>query len=74
MDFTPDSEIQISLFENSNPKHSPLMQIVDRINQSFDQQKIKLVSQNRKRIWKMKQEKLLTMTKNRLKKKYFDAS
>jgi DNA polymerase V len=32
MDFTPDSEIQLNLFENSNPKHFPLMQVVDRIN------------------------------------------
>ena len=58
MDFTPDSEIQLSLFENSNPKHSPLMQVVDRINKSFGQQKIKLASQDQKRVWKMKQEKL----------------
>jgi DNA polymerase V len=29
MDFTSDSEIQLSLFENSNPKHSPLMRVVD---------------------------------------------
>ncbi len=58
MDFIPDSEIQLSLFENSDPKHSPLMQVVDRINQSFGQQKIKLASQDQKRIWKMKQEKL----------------
>ena len=58
MDFTPDSEIQLSLFENSNPKHSQLMRVVDRINQSFGQQKIKLASQDQKRIWKMKQEKL----------------
>lgn len=58
MDFNPDSEIQLSLFENSNPKHSPLMQVVDRINQSFGQQKIKLATQDQKRVWKMKQEKL----------------
>ena len=58
MDFTTDSEIQLSLFENTNPKHSPLMQVVDRINQSFGQQKIKLASQDQKRVWKMKQEKL----------------
>jgi DNA polymerase V len=58
MDFTPDSEIQLNLFENSNPKHSPLMQVVDRINQSFGQQKIKLAAQDLKRVWKMKQEKL----------------
>jgi DNA polymerase V len=58
MDFTPDCKIQLPLFENSNPKHSPLMQVVDRINQSFGQQKIKLASQDQKRVWKMKQEKL----------------
>jgi DNA polymerase V len=58
MDFTPDSEIQLNFFENSNPKHSPLMQVVDRINQSFGQQKIKLAAQDLKRVWKMKQEKL----------------
>jgi DNA polymerase V len=34
------------------------MKVVDRINQSFGQQKIKLASQDQKRIWKMKQEKL----------------
>ena len=58
MDFTPNDQIQLSLFENSNPKHIPLMKVVDRINQSFGQQKIKLASQDQKRIWKMKQEKL----------------
>ena len=58
MDFTPNDQIQLSLFENSNPKHVPLMKVVDRINQSFGQQKIKLASQDQKRIWKMKQEKL----------------
>jgi hypothetical protein len=39
MDFMPDTEIQINLFEDSNPKHSPWIQVVDRINQSFEQQK-----------------------------------
>ena len=34
------------------------MQMVDRINQSLGQQKIKLASQDQKRVWKMKQEKL----------------
>jgi DNA polymerase V len=34
------------------------MQVVDRINQSFGHQKIKLASQDQKRICKMKQEKL----------------
>ena len=58
MDFTPDNQIQLSLFENSHPKHAPLMKVIDKINQSFGQQKIKLAAQDQKRVWKMKQEKL----------------
>ena len=34
------------------------MQVVDKINQSFGQQKNKLAGQDLKRVWKMKQEKL----------------
>ena len=34
------------------------MQVVDRNNKSFGQQKIKLAAQDLKRVWKMKQEKL----------------
>jgi DNA polymerase V len=58
MDFKPQDEIQLNLFDNSNPKHLPLMKVMDRINASFGQQKIKLASQDQKRVWKMKQEKL----------------
>jgi len=58
MDFTPEDQKQIAIFENSNPKHIPLMQAVDRINDSFGQQKIKLASQDLHKVWKMKQEKL----------------
>lgn len=58
MGFKPESEIQLSLFENSNPKHRFLMKVIDRINTSFGQQKIKLASQDQKRMWKMKQERL----------------
>ncbi len=58
MDFKPEDEIQLNLFENSNPKHRQLMTVIDRINSSFGQQKIKLASQDQKRVWKMKQERL----------------
>jgi DNA polymerase V len=34
------------------------MNAIDKINESFGQQKIKLASQDIKRVWKMKQEKL----------------
>lgn len=58
MDFTPNCDVHLSLFENSNPKHNRLMKVIDLINQSFGQQKIKLASQDQKRVWKMKQERL----------------
>ena len=57
-DFVPENEIQTQLFDNRNEKHIPLMKVIDRINAQFGQQKIRLASQDPKRIWKMKQEKL----------------
>jgi DNA polymerase V len=50
MDFTPDSEIQLNFFENSIPKHSPLMEVIDKINKSFGKQKIKFAGQDLKRV------------------------
>ena len=58
MDFTPESVTQTSLFSNSNPKHSPVMKVMDIINHSIGCTKIKLASQDIKRTWKMRQEKL----------------
>ncbi len=57
-DFVPENEIQTQLFDNRNEKHVPLMKAIDKINAQFGQQKIRLGSQDPKRIWKMKQEKL----------------
>jgi len=58
MDFSPQDQTQLRLFENSNVRHVPLMQAVDRINALFGQQKVRLAAQDQKRVWKMKQEKL----------------
>ncbi|MCX6321007.1 MAG: Y-family DNA polymerase [Bacteroidia bacterium] len=58
MDFSPENQKQLKIFENSNVKHVPLMQAIDKINASFGQQKIKLASQDLRKVWKMKQEKL----------------
>jgi DNA polymerase V len=58
MDFKPENEVQFNLFENSNPKHIKLMKAIDTINLCYGQQKIKLASQDQKRVWKMKQERL----------------
>jgi len=58
MDFSPENQKQLKIFENSNAKHVPLMQAIDKINASFGQHKIKLASQDLRKVWKMKQEKL----------------
>lgn len=56
-DFTPEDSTQITLFENRDPRHIPLLQVVDRLNQRYGQQKIRLASQDLQRVWKMRQEK-----------------
>jgi DNA polymerase V len=58
MDIVPEMPQQIMLFENSNPKHAPLMKTIDTINQKFGDGKVKLARQNQKKKWVMKQEKL----------------
>ncbi|TXH23135.1 MAG: Y-family DNA polymerase [Chitinophagaceae bacterium] len=57
-DFTQTNGLQQSLFENRDQRHIPLMQSIDLLNTRFGQQKIRLASQDTKRIWKMKQLKL----------------
>ncbi|MBS4001648.1 MAG: Y-family DNA polymerase [Desulfobulbaceae bacterium] len=57
-DFTPEDSTQIHLFENRDERHIPLMKAVDALNKSYGQQKIRLATQDQKRVWKMKQEKL----------------
>ncbi len=58
MDITPETVRQINLFENSHIKHRPLMETIDRINNSLGVKKVKLASQDVGRTWKMRQEKL----------------
>ena len=36
-DFTPENRQQITLFESRNERHIPLMQVVDKLNQSYGQ-------------------------------------
>jgi len=57
-DFTPEDNQQLNLFDNRNVKHIHLMKAVDKINQSFGQQKVRLAAQDTGRVWKMKQERL----------------
>ncbi len=57
-DFTPQAIQQVSLFDNRNEAHIPLMETMDKLNKAFGQQKIKLGGQDIKKVWKMRQEKL----------------
>lgn len=57
-DFVPANHLQKTLFDNRDERHIPLMQAVDKMNKIFGQQKIRIASQDLKRVWKMKQEKL----------------
>jgi DNA polymerase V len=58
MDFSSENETQLSLFDNSQQRHQPLMKAIDKLNDSYGQQKVRLASQDLKRVWKMKQEHL----------------
>ncbi|QDO95287.1 Y-family DNA polymerase [Formosa sediminum] len=58
MNLTPENQKQFSLFSNENPKHQPLMVIVDRLNMSYGNNKVKFGAQSLGRQWKMKQERL----------------
>jgi DNA polymerase V len=57
-DFVPENHVQTKLFDNRDERHIPLMDAIDKINAKFGQQKVRLASQDQKRIWKMRQEKL----------------
>jgi DNA polymerase V len=58
MDITPENPEQLSLFARSNPKHKALMQAIDGINKAVGTKKVQLASQDLKRTWKMRQDKL----------------
>ena len=58
MGLTPNNKIQLSLFNTSNPKHQPLMSVIDKLNKSYGTNKIKFATQSLGRQWKMRQEKL----------------
>lgn len=57
MDFVDSNEYQPDLFLNSNPKHKDLMKAVDRLNNKYGKQLIRLGNQDA-RIHKMRQERL----------------
>ena len=67
MGLTPNNETQLSFFNTSNPKHQPLMSVIDKMNKSFGTNKVKFASQSLGRQWKMKQEKLSPSFTTRIK-------
>ncbi|TDE09791.1 Y-family DNA polymerase [Dyadobacter psychrotolerans] len=58
LELTPEDSKQTMIFENSNPKHLELMAVIDKLNKSYGQQKVKLAAQDLDRVWKMKRERL----------------
>ncbi len=58
MNLTPQDQKQFSLFSEENPKHLPVMKVMDRLNRNYGSNKVKLGAQSLGRQWVMKQEKL----------------
>lgn len=58
MDFTPEDNQQLNIFENRNARHIPLMKAIDKINSRYSKDIVRLSTQAPGRTWRMKQEKL----------------
>ena len=54
----PTDNHQLDMFQAEDPKHKPLMSAIDNLNKKYRADKIKLGSQDLKRTWKMRQERL----------------
>ncbi len=55
---TPSNQSQLNMFDEENPKHEKLMTTIDRINSYLGETKVNLASQDIRKTWKMKQDKL----------------
>ena len=58
MGLTPESSHQFSFLEKNTNKHKKLMQSVDNIDNKYGLYKVRLASQDQKRIWKMNRQNL----------------
>ncbi len=54
----PETQKQFQLFEEENPKHLKLMQVMDAYHTKIGERKIRLGNQDLQRTWKMKQQHL----------------
>jgi len=57
-DIIQENAKQFHLFEEENPKHQKLMQVIDDFHKRTGERKIKLASQDLERTWTMKQDHL----------------
>jgi len=57
-DILPENQKQLHLFEEENPKHLKLMQVMDAYHKKTGERKIRLGNQDLQRTWNMKQEHL----------------
>lgn len=53
-----ENKKQLQLFEEENPKHLTLMQVMDQLNKKIGDTKVKLATQNLKLTWDMNQKHL----------------
>ena len=58
MDFTPENNQQLNLFQNRNAKHIPIMKAMDKLNRKYGCDLLRLGAQAPGKTWRMKQEKL----------------
>lgn len=58
MGIVPTNNHQLNIFFKEDPRHHLLMKSMDKLNQKYKSNTIKLASQDLKRTWKMKQERL----------------
>ncbi|MEC9065130.1 MAG: Y-family DNA polymerase [Bacteroidota bacterium] len=58
MGLTPESIHQVSFFEKDTNKHRKLMESIDDIDNKYGLYKVRLASQDQKRIWKMNRQNL----------------
>lgn len=58
MGLKSEEEHQFSLFEDENPRHKSLMNVIDSLNLKYNSPKVKIANQDLYKTWKMKQEHL----------------
>ena len=54
----PANNHQLDMFSSENPKHQPLMKVMDKLNKKYGDDKLKIANQDLQKTWKMKQDHL----------------